>query len=98
MLFRVRHTDVLEHIAASDFVSLLAAHSFLPGNLFGLAQSLLDQLHVPAWRFPPDLRFLLEGVKDVYSPCVLQGVHGAEGITTIVFDDFQDACSAEAAA
>jgi hypothetical protein len=30
MLFRVRHTDVLEHIAASEFVSLLVTHGFLP--------------------------------------------------------------------
>jgi hypothetical protein len=65
--------------------------------LFGLAQSLLDQLHIAARGLPPGLRILLEGVKDINSARIPQGVYGAECITAMVVDDFHDACSSKAA-
>jgi len=40
MLFRIRHIDILEHIAAADFISLLAAHGF---TSFAICSALLSR-------------------------------------------------------
>jgi hypothetical protein len=61
--------------------------------LFGLAQPLLDQFDVPARCLSSALRLLLESVEDKNSPCVFQGVHRPKSVTTVVLDDFQNACS-----
>ena len=90
VFFRLRHTEVLENIAASRFVSFFA-HGFTSfAILLGLAHSLLDQLDVPARCLSSCLRFFLEGVKDIHRPSVTQGVYRAECIAALILDDFHD--------
>jgi hypothetical protein len=64
-------------------------------HFLGSLEAPLDQVDLAPWRFDSVLRFLLKGVEHVNAASQSHGVDGAICVPGMVFNDLQNAGSAE---